>query len=152
MENRYQNKVPEFTSTYSIIDGTELPVESYVDDGYSGKKKGFTLKYQILVGLLTGSIIHIYGPELGSLHDSTMLRNSKLDKWLFMNDEYALGDGGYEGCLNIISKIQKPDWLLSHQEKLFNKNIGKYRHTVERVLGNLKKWHILKKTALEEEI
>jgi len=33
---------------------------------------------------------------------------------------------------------------MTFEERIFNKNIKRYRHTVERTLGNLKKWHILR--------
>lgn len=148
MAFRQVNQVPEFTETFTAIDCTEVEVWRYLDHhgGYSGKKKAFTLKYQLIVGAITGTIHHVYGPEIGSVHDAEILSRSQMDNWFYKHNEYALGDRGYEGCLNIVSPIKNFGDPLSPAEERYNTNIGHYRNIVERVFGSLKKWHILKRT------
>lgn len=151
---RQDELIDEFPRTFSVIDCTELEIYRYGpknsndptgfrDMGYSGKKKRFTIKYQVIVGCVSGRILHVYGPEYGSIHDATIYQNSGLGQYFWQMDEYCLGDRGYQGCLNIISPHKHFHAAFSAQERLHNSNIGRYRHIVERVFASLKKWGIL---------
>lgn len=151
LSNRAQdNSLPEFPSTYTVIDCTECvtwtygPHENGKDAGYSGKKKMFTVKYQVVVGALDGVIYDIYGPEYGSTHDVTIYLKSGFRTFLNNNHEYCLGDRGYQGCSDIFSPLKAHGNQFTQQEKLYNKDVGKYRQIVERVFGSLKKWTILR--------
>jgi hypothetical protein len=88
---RINNTLPEFPDTYLIVDSTEVLIEAYQKKSFSGKKKAFTVKYQLLVGAVTGEIMHLYGPELGSVHDAIIFRNSGIPQFLSQHGEYCLG-------------------------------------------------------------
>ena len=104
----------------------------------------YTIKYQLVVGAITGGILFVYGPELGSVHDATILKNSGFDVWLRKHGEYCLGDRGYQGCSNIVAPHKSYGDDFTRTEEQHNKNVGKYRNLIERIFANLKKWHILK--------
>lgn len=153
--HRTENFVSEFRRTFCVIDGTELecwsygpqnPNNSHIDVGYSGKKKSFTIQYQVIVGAVTGEIYHVYGPIYGSVHDSTIYTASAIGTWLFQNHEYILGDRGYQGCLQVLTPHKKNGDQFTQPELQHNANVSKYRNIVERVFASLKKWGILRQT------
>ena len=105
------------------------------------------VKYQVIIGAIDGKIRHVYGPIYGSVHDARIYDQSGIGKWLFSINEKCLGDRGYQGCLNVISPHKTYDAKdFTPQEKIHNSNVGKYRHTVERLFAALKKWGILRQT------
>lgn len=153
-KHRFSDQIDEFLNTFTVIDCTELEIWRYGpknpadpagfrDIGYSGKKRRFTIKYQLICGCISGRIYHVYGPEFGSIHDAKIYQNSGIDQFFWGLNEYCLGDRGYQGCLNILSPHKNYGELLTAAEKLHNSNIGKYRHIIERVFGSLKQWNIL---------
>jgi hypothetical protein len=106
LTGRKTETIPEFDSTYTIIDCTECTAWTYgprdhileKDKGYSGKKKLFTIKYQVVVGVRSGAILDVFGPVFGSVHDAKIYAKSGFDDFLWNNNEYCLGDRGYQGC------------------------------------------------------
>ena len=52
----------EFPTAKGILDGTECQIQKTTEDAYSGKKKQYSLKYQVTIGISTGKVHHIYGP------------------------------------------------------------------------------------------
>jgi hypothetical protein len=107
LEHRFENEMAQFPCSYMVVDTTEILIEAYQKKSFSGKKKNFTVKYQLLVGALSGEILHIYGPELGSVHDAKIWENSGMGYWLLQNQEYCLGDKGYVGCIRVIHPSKK---------------------------------------------
>lgn len=151
LRNRNHDSITEFQSTATVIDCTECTAWSYgprtgwgTDLGYSGKKKMFTLKYQVVVGAKSGTIYDVYGPIYGSVHDARILQQSGFDNFLWKSGEFCLGDRGYQGCLNIISPHKHYGASFTLSEKKHNQDISRYRDIVERVFCNLKKWTILR--------
>ncbi len=47
----------DFPDTFIVVDTTEVIIESKEKSTFSGKKKHFTLKYQTIVGAVTGEIL-----------------------------------------------------------------------------------------------
>lgn len=131
-----------FSHCRFIVDATELQINSSVYKTYSGKSKMFAIKYQLLVGVETGKICHVFGPCWGSHHDITIYKKSGVAEWLAENNEYCMGDCGYQGGNRVIVPNKKSHEL-SPDELEYNRRIHSERHTVERTFGNLKKWKIL---------
>ena len=149
LQNRFDNFVAEFQNVYTIVDVTELPFYHYgpktdpngrKDLGYSGKKKRFTVKYQVIVGATTGQIYHVSGPWYGSIHDAEIYSQSGIGQWLFSINERCLGDRGYQGCLQVLSPHKSHGDVFTMAQSTHNDNVSRYRHTVERVFGSFKKW------------
>lgn len=147
---RASNSIPEFPNTFMIVDSTEVLIQAFKKKSFSGKKNNFTLKYQILVGVLTGEILHVYGPELGSVHDSKIWKNSKIQEFLEQEDETVLGDKGYVGCSAVLHPHKKATHPLFNIRAPFtqaqiqhNHNISKYRILIENVNSWIKDWSIL---------
>jgi len=145
-----QNNLPEFPHTFMIVDSTEILIEAFHKQSFSGKKYNFTIKYQLLVGSLTGEIFHVHGPELGSVHDATIWRNSGVSDFLRNENETVLGDKGYCGCSGVIHPIKKKTHPLTKSKIPFtqaelerNHNISKYRILIENVNSWIKDWSIL---------
>ena len=105
IENRTKGNelcLKEFPHTYTIVDSTECHIESNNRDEFSGKKGVHTLKYQTIVGSVTGEILGIHGPETGPTADCKIFETSGLGQFLDDNDEWRLADKGYVGCRNVI--------------------------------------------------
>lgn len=142
---RMENHSPINNCAFLVVDATEVQITRSSNRNYSGKKKQFTLKYQILVGISTGKIHHIYGPVKGRMHDSKLFNQSKVGDWLLSNGEFCIGDLGYIGCSGVICP-HKRTIELSEDKKKFNKELSATRSIVERTFGNIKKWQILRHT------
>lgn len=147
---RKTNFIPEFPNTFMIVDSTEILIQAFKKKSFSGKKNNFTLKYQILVGVLTGEIFHVYGPELGSVHDATIWKNSNIQDFLLQQNETVLGDKGYIGCSRVIHPYKRAlhplfntPIPLTLAQKEHNHNISKYRILIENVNSWIKNWAIL---------
>lgn len=97
------------------VDGVEFEINAWIGDSFSGKK-GFpifllfsliqfpshiirchSLKYQMVVCITTGQVMHFVGPFLGKFSDATMWKESEVDLFLEMNDLWVIGDKGYQG-------------------------------------------------------
>ncbi len=144
LENFEENFMHEFPNTYTIVDTTEVTIQSYIPSSFSGKKHNFTLKYQLTVGSRTGEIVHIFGPIWGSQHDSTVWKDSGLGDFFFDMEEFCLGDRGYVGCLRVISPFKrKKNQQLNQNEISFNQKLSHYRILIENINSSLKNWSIL---------
>lgn len=142
-DGRDENKVHGFDKVFLVVDGTEVPIVASDNENYSGKKKRFTLKYQLLVGATTGKIHHIYGPTKGKIHDSKLHFHSKVGQWMTENNEKCFGDLGYVGCTGVVHPVKRTHQLTADEIE-FNRKLSKIRCIVERTIGNLKKWQILR--------
>ena len=145
-----RNELENFPNTFMIVDSTEVLIEASQKNTFSGKKHNFTVKYQLLVGSLTGEILHVYGPSAGAVHDATIWKNSKVEEFLQDHDEYVLGDKGYVGCVRVIHPFKKKRNPLTQEkipltphERDFNHKISKHRYLIENVNSWIKDWSIV---------
>jgi hypothetical protein len=91
-----------------IIDGTECLIEKPHHNQsywYSGRKKKFSIKYEVAVHPQTGQILWVGGGVGGSVHDLTMLREGGQHRYL-RDDEYILGDSGYLGEPQVVAPFE----------------------------------------------
>jgi len=147
--NGFMNETPptDFPTAYGILDGTEMEIQAWKDKAFSGKARTFTLKYQVMIGIATGTVYDIYGPCLGSVHDITMYIKSTLSDVISEAGVFILGDKGYIGAYNIITPHKKKDGApLQQWQKNYNHRLAHYRITVENHFSHLKKWKILAHT------
>jgi len=116
---------------------------------YSGKQKAHTLKNQIAVR--PDGYIEALSPSVpgGENHDITLLRASRLlDK--LAPEEAAMMDKGYDGIHNDYpdTRIYQPykarrNHPLTHEQKVYNRFLSKYRIVVEHTNAQLNKFQVL---------
>jgi hypothetical protein len=116
---------------------------------YSGKKKTHTLKNQLAVapdGLIESASASVPG---GSIHDLTLLRQSKLLVQL-AEGEGAMLDKGYDGIRHDFP--DKPLFLpfkarrnhpLTSEQKAFNVHLAHYRIVVEHTIAQISRFQVL---------
>ncbi len=83
-----------------------------------------------------GKIVSIEGPRTGSAHDVSIWKGSSF-KGLLKENEFVLGDKGYQGDEVIIVPWKKNQLVFMYQWA-FNLYHAHYRITVERTLGRMK--------------
>ena len=122
------------------VDTTELPIWAWVGDAYSGKKKCFTMKYQVVVCLITKKPIQISGPFFGKVSDSEIWRLSGMANFLEEDDLWVIGDKGYVGCRRVkhCLKRKKGQKRLPRSKKEYNRSISTKRVFVENHFAELK--------------
>lgn len=137
-----------FDNIRYVIDATECRIQKFSNwvlqaFFYSNKKKMHSIKYQIIVDALNGTIQDCYGPYCGSTHDNKIFKFWKEDTNFFLETaEQLLGDKGYVGSKNILTPIKKlKNRELSDNEKQFNKIIGNICCIVEQTFSRVKKFH-----------
>jgi len=135
----------EYPLTIGIVDSTELQIQCWQQKSFSGKKKAFTLKYQVTIGINSGKVLHIFGPKAGSIHDITIYHESQLPQWLCDNSVTVLGDKGYIGCNGVITpfKRRRREIPLTFDQQMFNVALAQKRIKVENHFASLKKWKVL---------
>lgn len=144
IDNFFKETPPaEFSTCYGIIDSTEFEIWSWKDQSFSGKKMKHTLKYQAVVGIDTGTLLHLYGPICGAQHDVEVYYKSYFYNWLQQNNGHVLGDKGYVGCSNIVTPYKKKGQSLTNVQQQYNLTLAKYRIKVENHFCHLKKWKVL---------
>lgn len=129
-----------------IVDATEIYIERKDSSTfYSGKKKRYTVKYQVVTDIETGFPIHISGPFPGSVHDANMYEQSLIGYYLASRDYFVLGDKGYEGCMNcyFMRKRKKHQAVLPQRVKDYNNTISEKRVEIEQFFGSLKDWKVI---------
>jgi hypothetical protein len=128
-----------------VVDSTEIEINCWIGDSFSGKKGVHTLKYQVVCCLITGKPIHIYGPCLGKVNDASIWKDSGLGEYLEENDLWVLGDKGYQGCLRVKNCLKKSrgELTLEHDKKEYNRNISKKRIIIENHFADVKKWKVI---------
>ncbi|MGZ4850099.1 MAG: transposase family protein [Candidatus Bathyarchaeia archaeon] len=136
---------PNWPNHFGIIDSTEFEIQTWIPESYSGKSKKFSLKYQIIIGINSYRVYSIYGPVIGSIHDSTLLQQSGCE--IFLNEENIkiIGDKGYQGYTNITTPIKKKEKKkpLTPLQQTFNKKVAHTRIRIENHFATIKKWKIL---------
>jgi hypothetical protein len=110
---------------------------------YYINRKGF---YSILLQGICDhetKFIDCYIGEVGSVHDSTMLKRSDFHQKLsnnelgLSNDEHLLGDKAYPLEINLLTPY-KENGRLTQRHRNFNTRLSKSRVTIERAFGLLK--------------
>ena len=129
-----------------VVDSTELQIWTWVGDAYSGKKKQFTLKYQVVVCLITGKAIQINGPYFGKMSDATVWRESRMAEYLERDDLWVLGDRGYVGCRRVLFclKRKRGEIRLPTASKEYNQKISRKRVLVENHFADLRVFKAVK--------
>lgn len=125
-----------------VVDSTELQINTWVGDSYSGKKGCHTLKYQVVSCLTTGKPVQICGPYFGKESDATIWKKSGLGEYLEDDDLWVLGDKGYQGCLRVkhcLKKKQGQD-TLDPRSKEYNRQISVKRVEIENHFAKVKVW------------
>jgi hypothetical protein len=105
---------------------------------YSGKKKRFTIKYDVSVRIYDGIIVRTRGPLPGKIHDKKFAEYYQIQNDLDP-DEWALGDAGYQGMPKFIVPFKGE---LDDGQRESNKFLGRLRVIVERVYGEIKKFAV----------
>lgn len=125
-----------------VVDGTLLPCWSWADhpELYSGKHRTTGMNVQV-VATLSGRLVWISDPVVGSRHDTYCLRESGV--LLTLESRDWIGDKGYVGN-GMITPIKKPEHRdLLDWEKEFNTQVNKIRWVIEQVIANFKTWRIM---------
>ncbi|KAG2215120.1 hypothetical protein INT45_002992 [Circinella minor] len=134
-----------FDDCLGIIDGTLFflanePCSTEAQSYFSYKKKyGIS---GILVCNSNKQIIYSYIGWPGSTHDSRIFSNSSIFRYpglYFKENEYLLGDSGFECLKNIIVLYKKPrNSELTDQQDTFNMRLSSVRIHIEHTIGILK--------------
>lgn len=137
----------------AIVDATEQRVErsrhyQTQKEHYSGKKKAHTRKTQVIVNE-HGRIRDVSPSVPGSVHDATLLRQSKAADRI-PPDVSAMGDSGYQGIQDDMPErsVALPyrasrGHPLTPEQKLHNHEISRIRIVVENTIAELKHFRIL---------
>jgi len=138
-----------------IVDGTDCPIDTPFASKeerlrfYCGRNKDntnsrYNLKYTIGVQVATGRIVAVLGPEPGSVHDITALRNSELIAIILSWDPYevVLADKGYIGEPIFLTPY-KATGGLSTQLTAFNEVLSSVRQIVECTIHRVKIFGVL---------
>ncbi len=125
-----------------VVDSTEIEINCWIGDAFSGKKGAHTLKYQAVTCLSTGKPIQISGPYFGKESDASVWKKSGLGEYLEEDDLWVLGDKGYQGCLRVkhCLKKKKGQKSLPPLDKEYNRNISVKRVEIENHFADVKKW------------
>jgi hypothetical protein len=125
-----------------IVDSTEIVIQSWHPKSFSGKKKDFTLKYQVTIDFGTGVTVHIAGPYLGSVHDAKIWQESLLGDYLAESYLFVIGDKGYIGCESVHAMRKKKGGqvVLSDEDEQYNRNLSRVRIRVENHFADIKQW------------
>ena len=130
-----------------VIDVTETPIERPKQrqrQFYSGKKKGHTLKCQVVIDQHTGEVICLFFGK-GSRHDFKLFQASKIH---IHPETENLQDKGYQGIQKLHSHsrlpIKKPKGgNLTSAEKAKNRELASERIGIEHVNRRFKIFRIL---------
>lgn len=132
-----------------IIDGTERPINRPKDKDkqktyYSGKKKGHTVKNNVIVER-GGKVVYLSGTYEGKRHDKKIADE---EGHRFPAGSKLLQDTGYQGYrpegVTILQPKKKPrGGELTEAEKVINRAISSLRVEVEHHIGGVKRCQIV---------
>ncbi len=120
-------------SLQNLPDASLFPLVAIIDTMH-------TIKYEIAICPNTNRIVWIYGGTGGGLFHDRSLADIGFFAQL-VEGQYVLGDKGYQGANQCLTPIKGTD--LDDVERKFNKNLGTLRISVERVIGQFKKFQCL---------
>lgn len=131
----------------TIMDVTETPIERprrRQRKFYSGKKKGHTLKCQLIMNAQTGAIVCTFFGK-GRQHDFKVFKASGVH---FLPDTKSLVDKGYQGIQKLHANSELPEKKpkgghLTPSQKAYNRALSKKRICIEHVNARLKVFRIL---------
>lgn len=128
-----------------VVDSSEFRIYTWVGDSYSGKKKFFSLKYQVVICLDTQMPVQIDGPHYGKVSDAKIWKESGMPEFLKRNHMYVLGDKGYQGCERVKHCLKKKrgEKVLAKEKKEYNRKISTKRILVENHFADLKVFQVL---------
>jgi len=106
---------------------------------YSGKKKGHTIKHQVIVSK-SGKIEGIGKSCYGKTHDKKDYDNKR---FTYSSEVLRIGDLAYQGAEILVPIKKKKGKKLSEEEKLINRQLAKVRIVVEHSIGKMKIFKIL---------
>lgn len=133
----------ENATTVIAVDVTESPKRRQ-KRFYSGKKKGHTLKSQLVVDVVTLKIIcTAYGK--GAEHDFHLFKASRVH---FGEKTQCLADKGYQGLQKLHTNSQIPikkprGGELSMEDKRFNRSLSRQRIVIEHVNRQIKIFKVI---------
>lgn len=132
-----------------IIDGTERPINRPKDKAdrktyYSGKKKGHTLKNNV-ISQRGGKVLFLSDTYEGKKHDKKIADE---EGYSFPQASTLWQDTGFQGYAPVGVKIEQPKKKprkgeLSEAEKDENQKISKIRVEVEHQIGGIKRCQIV---------
>lgn len=132
-----------------IIDGTERPINRPKDKAkqkryYSGKKKGHTVKNNLIVER-KGKVVYLSGTYEGKRHDKKIADE---EGHRFPTGSKLLQDTGYQGYrpegVTVLQPKKKPrNGQLTEVEKVINRAISSLRVEVEHQIGGVKRCQIV---------
>lgn len=130
-----------------VMDVTETPIERpkrNQKEFYSGKKKGHTLKCQVIIDKATLDIICLHFGH-GRTHDFKLFKASGVH---FNPDTKSLEDSGYQGIArhhanSFIPQKKPKNGKLSKSDREYNRALGSERVCIEHVNRRLKVFKIL---------
>lgn len=128
-----------------IVDCTEILINSWIRESYSGKIGDFSVKYQVVIGFPSLLPIDLHGPFLGKENDASVWKSSSIRTKLNASGYFVLGDKGYVGCDSVYSlrKKRPGQTALSELDKEYNMRIKQVRARVENHFADLKKWSVV---------
>lgn len=141
-----------------VVDSTEVEINAWIGDSFSGKKHAHTLKYQVVTCLNTQKPIQISGPFFGKESDATIWKKSGFGNYLENDDLWVLGDKGYQGCLRVkhCLKKKKGQETLDPASREYNRKISVKRVEIENHFADVKKWkavsHVYRGTNLDNHV
>ncbi len=141
-----------FPGFLSFIDSTEQQIPRPADNKrkkifYSGKKKRYTVKTQLMVNNPDGLIIHKTKYKKGKRHDYDIYKkNHPITPKEVVNVfdlEYLGIEKDYLEQLSSLPYKKKRNLNLSQEEKAYNRIHSKKRIVIEHTICRLKKYRIL---------
>jgi hypothetical protein len=138
-------------NVFGVIDATEIkinnPYDSLIQNTfYSGKKKFTSVKYQIVIDIMSKKIIHVSCCYPGKVHDITIFKIfiQQVSNHIIFNENF-LADKGYkseqyEG--HLITPIKNS--ILTTDEYNYNFFLSTHRIKIENVISVIKRFRILK--------
>lgn len=127
------------------IDCTHITINAPIEnkEAYFDRKQSYSIVLQAVVDA-DSKFIDVYCGELGSLHDSRVLRRSELYRCaesnlakVFPNCSFLLADLAYPGNKWLVPPFKDYGHLTTHQKK-FNKLHSSSRIIIENALAALK--------------
>lgn len=136
----------ELTTQELVVDSTEQVIErpgEYQEQKrtYSGKKKNFTFKNQLIVSSKRLDIIAVEVGMPGRMSDISLWRNSRIH---FALEQMFIGDKAYVGETQIRTPSKKPkNGTLTLQQKEENKEFSVRRIVVEHLIRLIKIFRVV---------
>ena len=94
------------------------------------------------MGLLDGRPLYISEPTPGKTHDAAAFRQAAIAE-IVEHSGGAIGDGGYQGCINATPRRKPRGGQLSERDKECNTELSRLRAPIERLIAHFKAWRIL---------